>query len=159
MAMTNKEVKTINEILVSRLPGRTDTLKSADQLDTQDLLRFNIEYLHTLCPNGFPSHDLHLKPNMPLMLLRNLNPREGLCNGTKLIFLRCVDNKLLECKIEGSQRIVFIPRITFIPKVGEYTFEWQRRQFPVKPAFATTFNKSQGQTLKMVGLWLRTQVI
>ena len=85
---------------------------------------------------GFPSHDLRLKTNMPLMLLRNLNPREGLCNGTKLIFLRCVDNKLLECKIEGSQRIVFIPRITFIPKQGEYTFEWQRRQFPVKPAFA-----------------------
>ena len=138
LAVTNKEVKTINDILVSKLPGQTDTLKSADQLDTQDLLRFNTEYLHTLCPNGFPSHDLCLKTNMPLMLLRNLNPREGLCNGTKLIFIRCIDNKLLECKVVGSERIVFIPRITFIPKLGEYTFEWQRRQFPVKPAFAFT---------------------
>ena len=149
----------INEILVAKLPGQTDILKSADQLDSQDLLRFNTEYLHTLCPNGFPSHDLRLKRNMPLMLLRNLNPREGLCNGTKLTYLRCIDGKLLECRIVGSQRVVLIPRITLIPKVGEFPFEWQRRQFPVKPAFATTINKSQGQTLKMAGIWLRTQVI
>ena len=159
LAATNKEVNKLNDMLASWLPGNIDTLKSADQLDnTEDLLRFNIEYLHTLCPNGFPRHDLHLKPNMPLMLLRNLNPREGLCNGTKLIYIRCLDHKLLECKVVGNLRTVLIPRITFIPKVGEYPFEWQRRQFPVKPAFATTINKSQGQTLKDVGTWLRTQV-
>ena len=159
LAVTNKEVNMINEILVAKLPGQTDILMSADQLDSQDLLRFNTEYLHTLCPNGFPSHDLRLKRNMPLMLLRNLNPREGLCNGTKLTYLRCIDGKLLECKVVGSERVVLIPRITLIPKVGEFPFEWQRRQFPVKPAFATTFNKSQGQTLKMAGVWLRTQAI
>lgn len=94
---------------------------------------------------------------MPLMLLRNLNPREGLCNGTKLIYCKNIDNKILECKIVGSLRTVLIPRITFIPKVGDYPFEWQRRQFPVRPAFATTINKSQGQTLKMAGLWMRTK--
>ena len=159
LAVTNKEVNMINEILVAKLPGQVDILKSADQLDSQDLLRFNTEYLHTLCPNGFPTHDLRLKRNMPLMLLRNLNPKEGLCNGTKLTYLRCIDGKLLECRIVGSQRVVLIPRITLIPKVGEFPFEWQRRQFPVKPAFAYTINKSQGQTLKMAGIWLRTQVI
>ena len=160
LAVTNKEVKMLNEVLTSQLPGNTDRLKSADEIvNNQDLLRFNTEYLHTLNPNGFPNHDLCLKKNMPLMLLRNLNPREGLCNGTKLIFIRCIDNKLLECKVVGNLRVVLIPRITFIPKVGEFTFEWQRRQFPVKPAFATTINKSQGQTLKMAGIWLRTQVI
>ena len=58
----------------------------------------------------------------------------------------------------GSWRTVLIPRITFIPKPGEYPFQWQRRQFPVRAAFATTINKSQGQTLKMAGVWLRTQV-
>ena len=92
------------------------------------------------------------------MLLRNINPRQGLCNGTRLIYNRCIDNKLLQCRIVETGRIVLIPRITFIPKVGEYTFEWQRRQFPVKKSFATTINKSQGQTLKMAGVWLRTPV-
>jgi hypothetical protein len=30
----------------------------------------------------------------------------------------------------------------------------RRRQFPVRPAFAMTINKAQGQTLKMVGIFL-----
>ena len=92
------------------------------------------------------------------MLLRNLNPRQGLCNGTRLIYDTCIDKKLLQCRIVGSDRVVLIPRITFIPKVNEYPFEWQRRQFPVRPAFAITINKSQGQTLKFAGIWLRGQV-
>ena len=36
----------------------------------------------------------------------------------------------------------------------EFPFTLRRRQFPVKPAFAMTINKSQGQTLKMVGVYL-----
>ena len=36
--------------------------------------------------------------------------------------------------------------------------EWQRRQFPIKPAFAMTINKSQGQTMQMAGLYLRPEV-
>ena len=74
------------------------------------------------------------------------------------MFDRTIDNKLLQCRIVGSNRMVLIPRITFIPKLGEYPFQWQRRQFPVRPAFATTINKSQGQSLNNVGVWLRGQV-
>ena len=36
----------------------------------------------------------------------------------------------------------------------EFPFEWWRRRFPVKVAFAMTINKSQGQTLQDVGVWL-----
>ena len=107
---------------------------------------------------GVPQHLLRLKPGMPIMLLRNINPRLGLCNGTRLIFDKCIDNKLLQCRIVESSRVVLIPRITFIPKPTEYPFEWQRRQFPVRSAFSTTINKSQGQTLRFAGVWLRGQV-
>src|SRR5690349_16157904 len=31
---------------------------------------------------------------------------------------------------------------------------FERRQFPVKPAFAMTINKAQGQTLQLVGVYL-----
>ena len=159
LAATNKEVDMINEMVQGRLPGTTDRLSSADTLGNNgDLLRIAEEYLHTLVPNGFPEHVLQLKPGMPLMLLRNLYPRGGLCNGTKLIYVKNWGNKILECKIVGSLKTVLIPRITFIPKVGEFAFEWRRKQFPVRPAFATTINKSQGQTLKLAGIWLRSQV-
>ena len=64
----------------------------------------------------------------------------------------------LECKIVGSDRVVLIPSITFIPKPGEYPFEWQHKLFPVRSAFNITINKSQCQTLKNMGVWLRGQV-
>ena len=150
LASTNHEVKLLNEHLSSKLPGSPDVLRSADQLQNpQDALRFNVEYLNTLNPNGFPPHTLFLKPGMPLMLLRNLNPKEGLCNGTKLIYERTIDRKILECKLYGSERTVFIPRIALIPKEGEYPFHWSRLQFPVKVAFAMTINKAQGKYLSI----------
>ena len=159
LAPTNREVDTLNDVMQGCLPEVGIKLLSADTLENpEDAFRFNSEYLNTLKPNGFPHHVLSLKSGMPIMLLRNINPRQGLCNGTRLIFDKCLDNKLLQCRIVESGRLVLIPRITFIPKLGEFPFEWQRRQFPVRPAFAITINKSQGQTLKFAGVWLRGQV-
>ena len=159
LAPTNKEVDTLNEVMQDCLSEVGVRLLSADTLENpEDAFRFNSEYLNTLKPNGFPHHALKLKSGMPIMLLRNINPRQGLCNGTRLIYEKCLDNKLLQCRIVESGRLVLIPRITFIPKPAEYPFEWQRRQFPVRPAFAITINKSQGQTLKFAGVWLRGQV-
>ena len=91
------------------------------------------------------------------MLMRNLNPKMGLCNGTRLIFEKLHNNHLLECTIVGGDfcmRKVLIPRISLKPKDREFPFEWSRRQFPVRVAFAMTINKSQGQTLQNVGVWL-----
>ena len=144
LAVTNKEVGSLNTVMNDLLPGTGDIFCSSDTLEnTDDLLRFNTEYLNTLTPNGFPPHQLVLKPGMPMMLLRNLNPRQGLCNGSRLVYEKSLD-RVLQCKLTGSGRTVLIPRIRFIPKLGEYPFSWQRRQFPVKPAFALTINKSQG---------------
>ena len=45
------------------------------------------ELLNSHNTPGLPDHVLRLKPGMVVMLLRNLNPPEGLCNGT-LVMLR-----------------------------------------------------------------------
>ena len=148
LATTNKEVSILNEMITDMLPGSAEVFRSADQLDnSQDLLRFNVEYLNSLTPNGFPPHNLLLKPGMPLMLLRNINPMQGLCNGTKMVFEQAYANKVLQCRLIESGQKVLIPWIMLIPKENEYPFNWQRRQFPVKPAFSVTINKSQGNFL------------
>ena len=96
LAPTNKEVDALNDVMQAWLPQGGVQLQSADTLENPaDTFRFNSEYLNTLRPNGFPRHALHLTPGMPLMLLRNINPRQGLCNGTRLIFDKCIENKLL----------------------------------------------------------------
>ena len=158
LAPTNLKVNAINDMITDSFPGDPVVLTSSDEVVNQDdLRRYNAEYLNTLSPNGLPNHRLFLKKGMPLMLMRNLNPKMGLCNGTRLFFDKIHNNHLLECSIVGGQfnsRKVLIPRITLRPKEKEFPFEWMRRQFPVRVCFAMTINKSQGQTLQRVGVWL-----
>jgi ATP-dependent DNA helicase PIF1 len=158
LAPTNKQVDQLNNIMVDTFPGHPVVITSSDELiNTDDFQRYNHEYLNSLSPSGLPNHRLFIKSGMPLMLMRNLNPKMGLCNGTRLIFQKIHKNHLLECSIVGgehSNRTVLIPRISLQPKEREFPFEWSRRQFPVRVAFAMTINKSQGQTLKNVGVWL-----
>ena len=60
------------------------------------------------------------------------------------------------CRTVGQDidRDVYLSRITLRPKERQYPFEWSRRQFPIKAAFATTINKAQGKTMKTIGIWL-----
>jgi ATP-dependent DNA helicase PIF1 len=50
--------------------------------------------------------------------------------------------------------IAFIPRMNLIPSEANVSIVFQRRQFPLTICFAMTINKSQGQTLSKVGLYL-----
>jgi ATP-dependent DNA helicase PIF1 len=149
---TNKAVDGINDMIVADLPGGEIRLNSADQVDDiRDSRGFSMEYMNGLTPNGMPRHCIALKPGVPLMLMRNLEPKNGLCNGSRLIFrYMSRNNRLMICShnIHGVTREVAIPRIVLKPKDNEFLFDWSRRQFPVRVAFACTINKSQGQTMK-----------
>ncbi|KAK4395922.1 ATP-dependent DNA helicase RRM3 [Sesamum angolense] len=95
------------------------------------------------------------------MLLRNSNPIEGLCNGTRLI-CRGLGEKVIHAEIatghfKGKQ--TFIPRIPLeSPDKRQCPIPFTRTQFPVKLCFAMTINKAQGQTLDFVGVYLREPV-
>jgi ATP-dependent exoDNAse (exonuclease V), alpha subunit - helicase superfamily I member len=53
----------------------------------------------------------------------------------------------------------FIPRISLdTPASSGLPFTLRRRQFPIRIAFGMTINKSQGQSLRIVGLHLLTPV-
>ena len=160
LTATNKERQKINTTMVQMMPGEEVVLLSADLVDNeQDARSFSVEYCNSLQPTGLPEHRLILKKGAPLMLIRNIDPSAGMCNGTRLIFDRVSPNlKVMYCSLEdpvtGRYCQVAIPRIGLRPKEKEYAFEWSRCQFPVTVAFAPTINKSQGDTLKMIGIWL-----
>ena len=96
-----------------------------------------------------------------MILLRNLDPLQGLCNGTRLRVVR-IQSRVLECEIlagRTASRLVWIPRIHLLsPSESTVGVEFRRTQFPVRLAFAMTINKSQGQSFKHVGLDLSTEV-
>lgn len=92
------------------------------------------DFLNSLTPNGLPPHELFLKPNCPIILLRNIDPTKGLCNGTRLIFHAFKQN-VIDAKIAVGHycgKRVFIPRIPFLPTENEnYPFPFKRIQFLV----------------------------
>ena len=121
---------------------------------------YPIEFLNSLNPSGIPLAELKLKVGIPIMLLRNLAPNQGLCNGTRLVITQ-MTNRVIEARIlcgNHAGELAFIPRITLIPSNSELPFIFKRRQFPIRVAFAMTINKAQGQSVKYVGLDLQTPV-
>jgi ATP-dependent DNA helicase PIF1 len=94
---TNDVADTINSHIVSIIPGEAKQYLSSDRIvkthnthDSYDLL-YPIEFLHTLNANNFPHHELILKKCVPVMLLKNINQSEGLCNGMRLIIIALGD--------------------------------------------------------------------
>ena len=81
----NNYVDQINNLLIETFPGQATKYYSFDETLDRNEQCFQEDFLNTLTPNGIPPHELILKPNCPVILLRNINPSEGLCMGTRLI--------------------------------------------------------------------------
>jgi ATP-dependent DNA helicase PIF1 len=115
------------------------------------------EFLNSLTPNGLPPHLLKLKINCPIILLRNIDPANGLCNGTRLV-VRGFMRNMINAEIVLGQHVgkrVFLPQIPLCPSDGEmFPFKFTRKQFPIRLSFAMTINKAQGQTIPNVGVYL-----
>ncbi|KAJ6935238.1 DNA helicase [Populus alba x Populus x berolinensis] len=162
----NLTVSEINNFILDIIPGHKYNFLSCDSIQTTsgdidniDLL-YPIEFINQLDFNGVPQHSISLKIGTPIMLLRNLNPSAGLCNGTRLIVTQLAE-RIIEAQIITGSNIgdrVFIPRIVFPVNDKKCPFTIKRRQFPIRPCYAMTINKSQGQSLKIVGVFLKEQV-
>ena len=96
----------------------------------------------------------------PVMLLRNIDQNLGLCNETRLIITK-MGTYVLEAKILSginAEQKVFIPRLSLTPSDNKIPINFQRRQFPLSLSFAMTINKSQGQSVNHVGIYLPQSV-
>jgi ATP-dependent DNA helicase PIF1 len=115
------------------------------------------EVLNTVDVPNFPEHRLRLKINMPVVLIRNLCLADGLANGTKLL-IKDIQPRVLKVQIitgPGAGRIESLPRIRLIHEPSmDFASTFARFQYPIISAFAMTINKSQGQSLCTVGVFL-----
>lgn len=147
---TRKRVRLANEKDYESFPGEGHVLQSHDTysgnkgtairaLKETRLLQF-----------------LHLKVNMPVMLLQNLNTSQGWVNGTIALVEYIEDENICLKKAvihkDGyeEEKIYWIQRITRHIPGTSYT----RSQFPIVPAFASTIHKSQSATIDCVGIHL-----
>jgi len=123
---------------------------------------FPAEFLHSCNPPGFAPHQLRLKVGIPIILLRNISPAQGLANGTRLVVTH-LSRSIIQARIlTGSHvgNVVCLPRVNMDtdPEDKRVPIQIRRRQFPVRHAFAMTIKKSQGQTFKKIALYLPSPV-
>ena len=163
---TNKSVREFNLSALKAFGGEGETeyvYFSVDKVESEDDMtaHYPQEVLNSLEFGGLPSHELRLKVGVPVMLLRNLCPARGLANGTRLIITHLTPHgRVLQARICSgpfANQEVLIPRIICSGRdQHRFPLELQRRQFPVRLAFAMSISKSQGQTLSKVGVALTT---
>ncbi|GKE84379.1 ATP-dependent DNA helicase PIF1-like protein, partial [Tanacetum coccineum] len=75
---------------------------------------YSLEFLNSLIVSGLPPHVLRLKVGCPIILLSNIDPSNGLCNGTRLI-CKSLDTNMIDEEIVVGQHAG-----QTIPNVGVY---------------------------------------
>ncbi|PNX78026.1 helicase-like protein, partial [Trifolium pratense] len=166
LASTIEVVDSINDYVLGLMPGEETEFFSCNSVDRSDIHNedmlhiYTPEFLNSLRTSGLPNHCIKLKVGTPIMLMRNIDQAEGLCNGTRLIVTKLAVH-VIEAKVIGGKyhgNVIYIPRVPISPSQSPWPFKLTRRQFPIIVSYAMTINKSQGQSLDYVGLYLPKDV-
>lgn len=145
----NKDVNDFNESILKRLPTQSQRFFSVntvvkDGRDAIENYELSAEFLATLNPAFLSASLITLKLGAPIMLIRNLHPLKGLCNGTRIVVTRlhrhCIEARILGGKFDGELHC--LPRIMLNSNDDEFLWVICRKQFPVRLCFAITINKS-----------------
>ncbi|XP_008189353.1 uncharacterized protein LOC103311494 [Acyrthosiphon pisum] len=157
----NEECHQINSTVLRRVTGAQRTYSSIDTVvidDADEAANYPTEYLNSLHPNGLPPHKLTLRVGSIVMLLRNIDPKRQLCNGTRLVVTELRPHNFKARKLSSAddgQDDIILPAVALTSgEEDDLPFQMKRIQFPVRLSFAMTINKSQGQTFDRVGLLL-----
>ncbi|XP_026416050.1 ATP-dependent DNA helicase PIF1-like [Papaver somniferum] len=157
----NDVVQNLNQKVIEIFPRAEVVYHSFDTVTDDSKNLWTKYFLNSVAPGGLPPHKLILKICAPIILLRNLDPKCGLCNGTRLLCRRLSTNFIDAEIVTGScsWMRVLIPRIPMEPpEESKLPFKLTRKQFPVRASFVLTINKSQGKTIPHVGVYLQVHV-
>ena len=125
----NEDVHRINAHVLQGFPGDAQKFISADSIesrgDEQETILYPVEYLNAINASGLPLAELTLKIGCPLIILRNLNPGQGVCNGTRGVLTK-MTRRVLEVRLlsgDNAGQCFFIPRITLSPSDLQLPFQ------------------------------------
>ncbi|KAI9084594.1 hypothetical protein K1719_033376 [Acacia pycnantha] len=174
ISFTNKEAKTLSQIQKLLLrdgrslddypslprPDEDNIIDISNQLILQELNydkqkeRVESERLQRLMTNE------QKQVGVPVMLIRNIDQAAGMCNGTRLQISQLGKNVIKAKALNGTSigEEILIHRMDMNPSETKLPFNMTRRQFPIIISFAMTINKSQGQSMTNVGLYLPSPV-
>ena len=129
--------------------------KSIDTTDDNST-EYTPEFLNTCNLPGMAPHLLSLKLGAPVVLLRNMDAKNGHCNGIKYVVRNIRPHVVELMAISGSKAgsTLFLPRIIMMSESAMLPFTIRRRQFPIRLCFGMTANRAQGQTLATVGVYM-----
>ena len=131
--------------MIAMFLGEEKVYHNFNSIDDDSRNNYPIEFLNSITPNGLPPHVLKVKINCPMIFLCNLDPNNGLCNGTRLM-VRAFQDNAIDAEIVGGQhagRRVFLPRIPMSPSDDiSLPFKMRKKQFPIRLSFAMTINKA-----------------
>ncbi|KAN0066774.1 PIF1-like helicase domain containing protein [Elaphomyces granulatus] len=145
----NERVDRFNDLMLDKVDGDHRTYHSHDTIKELDDASFHLpagaesDILATMHEPGVPPADLKLKVGCIASIMRNLSIEDGLVKNAR---------------VQVTMPTFYLPRITF--EFGPRNTNWtvKRRQFPLRLAYATTFNSCQGLTLDRVVLDLTKPV-
>jgi hypothetical protein len=153
LCSNNESVDQWNAVAQDMNTSEEHILKSRDCfLEVDDINGHLKNMMSTSMLNGFnksgvPKHEPKLKVGDICLVTRAINGL-GLANNSR-VCMYAVRRYLIEVVAVGdcAEQRVRIPRISF--KFGK-SFQLTRLQFPLRLAYAMTYNKSQSQTLQKV---------
>jgi ATP-dependent DNA helicase PIF1 len=101
----NKKVNELNATVLTKFPGPVRLFPSIDFISNSErlgednpLLNYPVEYLNEINCGTLPLAKLELKIGCPMMVLKNLDAANGVCNGSRGILTR-YSNRVLEVKL------------------------------------------------------------
>jgi len=147
LACHNASVNEVNAILLGQLPGSAREYASVNIVDTDGMDQMQIpadEVLQAVDLSSLLPGKLMLKVGAPVILIRNIAPDQGLCNGTRLAVTALrkytIVGRILGGAFHGQERV--IPRIKLHSNDEALGFRFSRTQIPVRLCFAMTINKA-----------------
>ena len=147
------------------LTSTEDVFYSADRVKEDEDVPIDEatpDFLALQTHNGVPPHVLRLKVGCVCSIMRNLSVRKGLVKNARVI-VRSLHRRFLQVQVIDNRtntlgEIHCIPRIRFEFNPAYSSWTIQRVQFPLRLAYACTFNSCVGLTLDKTVVDVRTSV-